>query len=183
MIAAKGGDRAAFQRIVETYQAPVFGLLRRILGPAAAIEDIAQETFIRLWRARERYQPTGRLSTYLYRISYNLALNNIRDRNRKPTKPLPVSPEGTSLPLEDTSTETPFEAPDRESWSVLVESALQKLPENQRSALVFQHFDDFDLNEIGEVLGISPKAAKSLCHRARENMRLLLAPYREAEND
>jgi len=183
MLAVQQGDRSAFNSIVETYQAPVFCLLRRLLGSAAVIEDLAQETFIRLWRSRDRYQPRGHLSTFLFRIAYNLALNNIRDRKRKPAGSLPVSPDGELMPIEDSAVATPFEAPDQASWAALVERALQQLPENQRAALVFQHYDDFELAEIGEVLGISPKAAKSLCHRARENMRQLLAPYREAEND
>jgi len=57
------------------------------------------------------------------------------------------------------------------------------LPENQRVALVFQHYDGLDLVEIGEVLQISPKEAKSLLHRAREKMRSLLQPYKDAEQD
>ena len=60
-------------------------------------------------------------------------------------------------------------------------TALIELPENQRAALVFQHYDGLDLEEIGEILQISPQAAKSLLHRAREKMRQLLQPYKDAE--
>ena len=72
---------------------------------------------------------------------------------------------------------------DSKDWASLVDRGLAELPENQRAALVFQHYDGLDLTEIGDVLGISPKAAKSLLHRARENLREYLQPYKDAEQD
>ncbi|MCH2111564.1 MAG: RNA polymerase sigma factor [Planctomycetes bacterium] len=183
MLAFQRGDESAFDAIVTEYQAPVYGVLRRILGPAAAVDDLAQEAFIRLYRAKDRYQPHGRLATFLYRIAYNLALNHIRDRGRKPEVSMPMSAEGESIPLEDEKIQSPDAPVGDKDWAKLVQTALLGLPENQRAALVFQHFDGLDLEEIGQLLGISPKAAKSLCHRARENLRQLLAPFREAEHD
>lgn len=184
MLAFQAGDEQAFDRIVAEYESLVFGVLRRLLGPSGWVEEMAQETFIRLYRARKRYSPAGRLSTFLYRIAYNLALNRIRDEKRRPSGSLQMGPEGEEMVVADPSERR---APDGEAeaddWASLVERGLAELPENQRAALVFQHYDGLDLTEIGDVLGISPKAAKSLLHRARENLREYLQPYKDAEQD
>jgi RNA polymerase sigma-70 factor, ECF subfamily len=183
MLAFQQGDDSAFEQLVETYQGAAFAMLRRILGPHAMIEDLAQEAFLRVWRSRERYHPAGKFTTFLYRITYNLALNRLRDDKRKPLYSMPRSADGVDLPQEDTSSSGPDEEVDTSDWAQIVRRCLLELPENQRSALVFQHYDGLELEEIAEILGSSSKAVKSLLHRARTNLRILLTPYREAEND
>ncbi len=181
MLAFQKGDDQAFDAIVRGYEGVVFSMFRRLLGPHALIEDLSQEVFVRLYRARERYRPTGKLATFLYRITYNLALNRVRDDKRKPTSMLPHAEDGTPLALVDPRIKSPEDHAHNQDWSRLVATALIELPENQRAALVFQHYDGLDLEEIGEILQISPQAAKSLLHRAREKMRQLLQPYKDAE--
>lgn len=183
MRAVQAGDLDAFEQLVEAYERPVFAVLRRMLGPAAPVEDLAQEAFLRVWRSRDRYRPEGRFLTWLYRITWNLAANHARGQRRKPLPPMPRDAEGAVLEPLDGDGAPPEAGADARDWARLLEQALGRLPENQRAALVFQHYDGMDLAEIGDVLGISPKAAKSLLHRARENLRTLLEPYREAEND
>lgn len=183
MLAFQAGDDQAFTQLVEHYQAAAFAMLRRILGPSGSVEDLAQEAFLRVWRSRERYQPQGKFTTFLYRITYNLALNRLRDDKRKPLYALPQAEDGTSLEPEDDLGSAPEQGADDADWSTLIQRALADLPENQRAAVVFQHYDGLELHEIGEVLGISPQAAKSLLHRARTRLRTLLTPYREAEHD
>lgn len=184
MQAFQAGDESAFDHIVDSYQGLVFSVLRRLLGPTGWVDEMAQETFIRLYRARDRYVPAGKLSTFLYRIAYNLALNRIRDEGRRPASSLQVGQDGEELAVPDQLERTAPEAPsEAQDWAKLVELGLAELPENQRAALVFQHYDGLELTEIGEVLGISPKAAKSLLHRARENLRTYLQPYKDAEQD
>ena len=184
MQAFQAGDEAAFDQIVDAYQGLVFGVLRRLLGPSGWVDEMAQETFVRLYRARERYSPAGKLSTFIYRIAYNLALNRIRDEKRRPASSLQFGKEGEEMVVPDSADRNAPEAQsDAQDWASLVDKGLAELPENQRAALVFQHYDGLDLNEIGEVLGISPKAAKSLLHRARENLRHYLQPFKDAEQD
>jgi len=181
MLAFQAGDDAAFEELVREYSQFVFALLRRLLGPAEEIEDLAQESFVRLYRARERYRPVGRLSTFLYRITYNLALNRIRDRGRQGAASLSSSRDGAPLEVLDPR-EAARSPSDATIWSDRVHRGLQQLPENQRAALVLQHFDGFDLQQIGDVLGCSDKAVKSLLHRARENLRQILTPMMDAED-
>lgn len=175
MLRVQAGDLDAFEQLVLDYQGAAFSMLRRILGPRGPVEDLAQEAFLRIWRGRERFRPEGRFTTYLYRVVYNLALNRIRDQGRKPQRSLPEGPDGVPLdPAEEV--DEPLLAPqDREVWADRIGRALQAIPENQRAALVFQHYDGLDLAEIGLILGVSPQAVKSLLHRARERLRELLA--------
>ena len=183
MLAFQAGDESAFDSLVKEYQNAAFAMLRRILGPHAMVEDLAQEAFIRVYRAKNRYRPAGKFTTFLYRITYNLALNRVRDDGRHRLLSLPQSPEGEPMPLPDPKAEKPWKAPNRANWADHVAQALQALPRNQRSALVFQHYDGLDLVEIGHILDVSPPAVKSLLHRARENMRALLQPFKDAEQD
>ncbi|MGB0952578.1 MAG: RNA polymerase sigma factor [Planctomycetota bacterium] len=183
MLAFQAGDEDAFTQLVEHYQAAAFAMLRRILGPHGIVEDLAQEAFLRIWRSRERYQPQGKFTTFLYRVTYNLALNRLRDNKRKPLYSMPQAEDGTPLEPNDTEGAAPEQDADASDWSSILQRCMGELPENQRAAVVLQHYDGLELHEIGEVLGISPQAAKSLLHRARTRLRTLLTPYREAEND
>lgn len=183
MLRFQAGEESAFERLVEVYQAPVFSLLRRLLGPGAELEDLAQEVFLRLYRSRERYQPQGRLSTYLYRITYNLALNCLRDEHRRHPRGLPEGFAREPRDLADAGAHQVDAKSDVLIWAGRVESALASLPENQRLALVLQHYNGLDLEEIGAILGISAKAVKSLLHRARENLRPRLEPYHRREHE
>ncbi|MDA1259498.1 MAG: sigma-70 family RNA polymerase sigma factor [Planctomycetota bacterium] len=175
MLRVQTGDTAAFEELVRAYQGAAFGMLRRILGPRGAVEDLAQEAFLRVWRGRDRFRPKGRFTTYLYRVTYNLALNRIRDNARKPLRPLPLDPEGRPLEAASPEEHPGLEPADQEIWADRIGQALQAIPENQRAALVFQHYDGLDLTEIASILEISPQAVKSLLHRARERLRELLS--------
>ena len=183
MLAFQAGDESAFDSLVKKYQNAAIAMLRRILGPHAMVEDLAQEAFIRVYRARDRYKPAGKFTTFLYRITYNLALNQVRDNRRKQLFSLPQSPEGETLPLPDPKAQKPWEAANQALWADRVAQALQGLPRNQRSVLVFQHYDGLNLVEIAQILEVSPPAVKSLLYRARENMRILLQPFKDAEQD
>ena len=178
-----GADERAFRQLVEHYQGLVFALLRRILGPQGAIEDIAQEAFIRVWRSRENYQAQGKFSTYLYRITYNLALNRIRDQKRKPLPSMPKNAEGAEIDQTDNNSRPPEELASTKDWQNIVAWGLEQLPHNQRAVLVFQHYDGLDLSEIADVTGLSTSAIKSMLHRARINLRDILQPYKDSEND
>ncbi len=183
MLAFQQGDDSAFEQLLETYQGAAFSMLRRILGPYAPIEDLAQEAFLRVWRSRARYQAAGKFTTFLYRITYNLALNRLRDDKRKPLYSMPRTSDGADFPQEDLASSGPATEVNAGDWALIVRRCLLELPENQRAALVFQHYDGLELDDIAEILGSSSKAVKSLLHRARTNLRTLLTPYREAEND
>src|SRR5262245_47271377 len=173
MLAWQAGDERAFDRIVETYSPQVYALLTRFLGPRPNREDLVQEAFLRVIRARDRYEPTARFTTWLFRIVYNLAVNETqRGREREA-----LALEGESFELGDAAASPPSSGLERDDVVRAVRAAIALLPENQRMALILAKYEERPYAEIAEVLGSTEKAVKSLIHRARETLREHLAPF------
>jgi len=183
MLAWRGGDERAFDRIVETYSPQVYALLTRFLGLRPNREDLVQETFLRVIRARERYEPTARFTTWLFRIVYNLAVNETQRRvQREPfalegSSGLPAGGDEGSFDVGDEDAISPSSGLERDDIVRAVRAAIALLPENQRMALILAKYEERPYAEIAEILGSSEKAVKSLIHRARETLRASLAPY------
>ncbi len=176
-------DQEAFKELIEHYEGMAFALLGRLLNSKEFAEDVAQEAFLRVWNNRQRYRAESKFSTYFYRILYNLALNKIRDNKRKQLFQFPVDESGEAIDLFDGKSLEPGESLNRKSWNILISNALGRLSENQRAALVFQHYDGLALEDIAQIMNQSVSATKSLLHRARANLREALEPYKEQEND
>jgi RNA polymerase sigma-70 factor (ECF subfamily) len=174
MLAWKAGDEQAFDRLVEAYSERLYALFTRFLGPASEREDLVQETFLRVLRAREGYQPTARFSTWLYRIAFNLAVN--RSQRARPETSLDEGPPAEVI-ARDAGAPDPSASLEREDVVHAVREAIASLPETQRMALVLARYEELSLAEIATVMGSSEKAIKSLVHRARENLRVRLAPF------
>lgn len=178
MLAYQAGSEEAFDRIVEVYSGQVYGLLTRFLGPARDLEDLVQEVFLRVIRARERYRPEARFTTWLYRIVFNLAVN--RTQRARPESSLDDGPgEGRALELAGGS--EPSRGLERDDVTRAVRGAIAELPDQQRIALVLARYEELPYAEIARVLDSSEKAVKSLVHRARENLRVRLAPFLQEE--
>lgn len=172
MLAWQAGEEAAFDRLVAAHSERLFALFTRFLGPVPEREDMVQETFLRVLRARQSYQPTARFSTWLFRIAFNLSVN--RSERARPTTSLDATPAGpTALDVEL----PPESSLERDDVVVAVRAAIARLPEQQRAALILARYEELSFAEIAEVLGSTEKAVKSLVHRARENLRAELAPF------
>jgi RNA polymerase sigma-70 factor (ECF subfamily) len=160
MLAFRGGDLDAFERLFRRWAAPLLRYLERMTRDAAVAEELVQESFFRVHRARERYQPQAKFSTWLYQIATNLALNELRrPRRRDPHRSL--DEEGAATPAR---TE---EVVDARRLSAAVEGELASLPENQRAALWLSAVEGLAYADVAEALGVTPKAVKALVHRAR----------------
>jgi RNA polymerase sigma-70 factor (ECF subfamily) len=182
MLAWQKGDESAFDRLVEIYSGQVWALLARFVPSQAQREDLVQEVFLRVIRARDRYEPSARFSTWLYRIVFNLAVNETQRGAGRPLQAGEVAPESDGLSrLADVRAADPTERIERRDVVRAVRAAIQALPEQQRMALILAKYHDMPYAEIGAVLGSSEKAVKSLVHRARENLRERLAPYLKEE--
>jgi RNA polymerase sigma-70 factor (ECF subfamily) len=184
MLAYQAGDEEAFDQIVEEYSSMVWSLLTRFLGHRAVREDLVQDAFLRIVRARDRDQPTARFSTYLYRIVYNLAVNETQRRRRLTSLDQPLgSDEGSSSlgDLQESAMDGPSADMERNDTISAVRAAIDALPDAQRMALILAKFHDTPYIEIAEILGSSEKAIKSMVHRARENLREQLAPFLQCE--
>lgn len=180
MLAYQAGSEEAFDRLVEAYSPSLYALFTRFLGPAPEREDLVQEVFLRVIRARARYEPTARFSTWLYRIAFNLAVN----RAERGHASAPMGGDGDRI-LEswgDPGSEEPVAALERGDTVAAVRAAIARLPAAQRLALILAKYDGLSYAEIAGVMGSSEKAIKSMVHRARETLRARLAPLLQQES-
>jgi len=177
MMRYQQGEEAAFERLVEGYSPRVYALLTRFLGPSENREDLLQEVFLRVIRARATYRPEARFSTWLYRIVFNLCVNE--SERRKPSRSLDQGDGDFQETWEDESAPAPVEGLEREDVVRSVQAAIAALPERQRMALVLAKYEDLPYDEVGRVLGTTEKAVKSMIHRARETLRVYLGPFLE----
>jgi RNA polymerase sigma-70 factor, ECF subfamily len=175
-------DAEAFGELVERYQHRLVGVMHHLVGTADEAEDLAQETFLRVYRTRKNYHPRAKFSTWLFTIANNLALNALRSRQRKPVVPLPAQESGPlgARPAEQIVTDRGHAPGDRlqqQELAAVIRGALDGLNERQRVAVVLNKFEDMNYAEIAEVMGLTTKAVKSLLSRARAALREALASY------
>ncbi len=178
MLDVKAGDHASFELLLQKYRAPLINFLYRMVHDRDTAEDLAQEAFLRVYRARKGYEPNAKFTTWLFRIATNLALNSLRDgRYRQKDISLDERDEAERPALE-----LPDPAPDVEQSLLerdraqLVWQAVAELPERQRAAVLLHKYHDLDYGEIARILGCSESALKSLLFRAYEVLRVRLAP-------
>ncbi len=181
MLRVKRGDRAAFAELVAKYQQPLFNFVFRTLRDETETEDVAQNTFLQVWKSRARYERTAKFSTWLFTIARNLCLNEIRRRSRHPAESLEEThaehDDQPSRQYEDKKIFLPTETALHGELSRKIEAALAELPENQRTAILLCRQDELSYEEIAEVLDCSLSATKSLIHRGREYLKEKLKPY------
>jgi RNA polymerase sigma-70 factor, ECF subfamily len=158
------GDAAAFALIVERWQGPVARLVSQLLGPRVEVEDLCQEVFVRVLRARDRYRPTYAFSTWMYRIALNVA----RDfRRRQQSRPHMVS---ASLDVPSSSLST-IEVLARGEEAETVSAALGALPDELREILVLKHFGQLSSGEIALITNLPPSTVKSRLQAALKRLR------------
>ena len=183
MLRVKDGEEAAFSEIVATYQHRLIAIFTHLVGNRAAAEDLAQEVFLRIYRARNGYQPTAKFSTYVFRIAHNLASNNRRSKGRRKevqlvgTESGPQSARPQEQLLKEKSALMPTKQLDRNELQQRVREALETLNERQRMALLLHKFEELSYADIGDSMDLSPSAVKSLLSRARESLRTKLESY------
>jgi len=181
MLRVKHGDTAAFEELVDKYKQPVMNLLYRTLPDATEAEDLAQSVFLQVYKSAHRYRASAKFSTWLFTITRNLCLNEMRRRRRHPADSLdaPLVEHGEEAPPQVREPATP--APDvalvQGELRQKVELAISELPENQRLAILLCREEDVSYESIADVLGCSLSATKSLIHRARETLKQKLKPY------
>jgi RNA polymerase sigma-70 factor (ECF subfamily) len=173
---AGGGDSRAFGVLMERHLGTIVSVARRMLRDDAEAEDVAQETFLRLWRSGATLEigPAG-IRPWLRRVVSNLCLDRVRGQSRvKVVDELPEVPEPAK------------QLAGLESQDVQrrVEAAMQKLPDRQRLALTLFHFEGLSQIEIGQIMGISDEAVESLLSRARRQLKAALkSEWESLRND
>lgn len=163
------GDVAAYRRVVEAHQTRVFALLGRMGLDKASADDIAQETFLRVWRQAHRYDPAlGAAKTWVLTIARNAALSALHANARRAEVDADLAPEMAS---DDPAPDEAMIAAERRAK---LARAMRELTPADRALLSASYFDDLSLAEIADIEGCSPGAAKLRLHRARARLRALL---------
>jgi RNA polymerase sigma-70 factor (ECF subfamily) len=177
MLRVREDDVASFETLLYRYRVPRVTYFRRLVRDPGLAEDLVQEVFLRVYKSRERYQPEARLTTWLYRIATNLALNAIRDRKNEVRETSNGDPNGGAflerLVEPRPTAEQRLMQADRER---LIREAIENLSENQRAAVVLHKYQEVDYRQIASILRISESAVKSLLFRAYETLRVRLEP-------
>ncbi len=189
MLDVKSGDVSSFELLLRKYRTPVVNFLYRMVRDTAAAEDLAQEVFLRVYRARGQYLPTAKFTTWMFRIATNLALNALRD-GRYRQQEVSIDRAAFDHSIDRESEPPALEIPDRQPSIELelirrdraeqIRRAVEALPEKQRAAVLLHKYQEMDYDEIAGVLGCSESALKSLLFRAYETLRVELAPLVEA---
>jgi RNA polymerase sigma-70 factor (ECF subfamily) len=183
MLQVREDHAGAFEQLVARYQHRLVSVMNHLIGNAEEAEDLAQEVFLRVYKARKKYRPRSKFSTWLFTIANNLALNQIRSRQRKPIVPLrtardsgPLGARPAEQLVHDPGT-GPVQRIQKDELAQRIRDALDSLNERQRMAVVLNKFEDMGYAEIAEVMELSTKAVKSLLSRARMNLRAALEDY------
>lgn len=178
MLQCSKGDMSAFELLVRRHQDALVNYIYFTINDYHRAEDLAQETFLRVFKSAKRYEPKSTFKSWLYTIATNLSRNEHRNRARRKTfylEDLVDENEDVyhSEFLIDTSLQPDilYEKKERQQ---LIKKTLNQLPENQRLALALVSYQELSYDEISEILNCSNGAVKSLIHRARQNLKKLL---------
>jgi RNA polymerase sigma-70 factor, ECF subfamily len=177
MLDVKAGDELSFELLLKKYRSPLVNFLYRMVKDQAAAEDLAQEVFLRIYRARKEYSPSAKFTTWLFRIATNLALNAIRDGRYRQMQISIDTPRDEDEPVIEIAAQE-ARADDRlieRERNQMIRGAILALPEKQRAAVILHKYEEMDYAQIGKILGCSESALKSLLFRAYETLRVQLA--------
>lgn len=181
MLRVKQGDDIAFAELVDRYKQPVMNLAWRMLRDPTEAEDLAQNVFIQVHKSAHRDQAASKFSTWLFTITRNLCLNEIRRRSRHLAEsidaPHPAGDDRPAQQFEDKKTSLPPDSLLQGELVEKIEQAMAELPENQRAAILLCRQDELSYEDIAKILGCSLSATKSLIHRGRETLKQRLKPY------
>lgn len=172
----KRGDASAFRQLVNGHQRLVYNTALGFLRNREEAEDIAQEVFVEVWTRIQSFKGESKLSTWLYRITVNKCLDHHRKQNRQKRQGIHVDLEGDKV-LQVSDFRHPGIALEDQELAATLMAAIDQLPENQKIAFTLHKVSDLNHQEIGDVMGISHSAIESLIHRAKQNLRKLLAEY------
>ncbi len=184
VVLAQQGREEAFRELVRRYERPVFSLIYRMVRDRETAEDLAQETFIKVLNHIDRYRPEFKLSSWLFKIANNVAIDHLRKRHVD-TISMDGSPHATSAAeVEATSfdvsvaQETPLEELESRELGTAIERAIAKLRPEYRSCIMLRHVEGRSYEEIAQTLDLPLGTVKTYIHRARHELREALQHLR-----
>jgi RNA polymerase sigma-70 factor (ECF subfamily) len=183
MLRVRDDHAPAFEELVRRYQGRLMAIFHNTFGSREQAEDLVQEVFLRVFRARHSYTADAKFSTWLFTIAHNVAKNAKRTKARRREVTVVGDDSGpmSANPLEQmaqaASGQLPTRQVDRMERAEMVRLAMETLNERQRLAVLLSKFESMSYADIGAAMGLSVPAIKSLLTRARTNLRMVLEPY------
>lgn len=178
MLKVRAGCQEAFAKLLAKYEERVRGVVSYLMGGAAYSDDLTQEVFLRVYRARRSYVVGAKFSTWLFTIVNNVVSNARRSLARRREVYFDVDSSFRDNPLESlgrvSRDVSPVQAAETAEARELVRDCINRLGERQRAAVVLCDIDGLSYTGVADQIGTSPDAAKSLIHRGRSNLRRLL---------
>ncbi len=185
MLEVREDVAAAFEELMLRYQNRVVTVLEHLVNDRSQAEDLAQDVFLRVYRARKNYVPGSKFSTWLFKITNNVALNALRSKSRRreinveSRRSGPMGAARLDEMAQAASGLMPARQLDKAEMRDIIQLALESLNERQRMAVLLSKFEGMNYADIATTMEMTPKAIKSLLSRARVNLRQVLEPYLE----
>jgi RNA polymerase sigma-70 factor (ECF subfamily) len=181
MLRLRGGDDLALNELMSRWQQPLVRFLYRFTLSEPDAVDLAQETFVRIYEHRAKYDACGKFSTWLYTIAGNLCRNHARWKARHPSVSMETALAANSeKTLGDQLADgraTPVQTAQKNELAAAVRDAIQSLPGDQRTATLLYEYEDAAYADIAVVLGCSTKAVENKLYRARQALRAKLTAW------
>ena len=178
--AIQSGDHQAFESLIRRYQRQVANLIYVTMGNHDDVDDIAQEVFIRVYRSLPRFKFDASFFSWIYRITMNLCIDEIRKRKIRKVLSLDfLTEDALEKSRKNKDQVMPSDSLLMDERRQVVQSALQRLKPEHREILVLREYNDLGYGEIAETLDISIEAVKSRIFRARSELKILLSEYFE----
>jgi RNA polymerase sigma-70 factor (ECF subfamily) len=185
MLSCRDGDESAFEILYRRYEKSIFSFIYRMVPNATDAEDLCQETFLKVIRAKKKYRASAKFKTWLFHIALNLCRDRIRRMKFRSHLSLnsPVFSQGSEeiqkqQSICDSSSD-PTKRAQADEMNTLVRQAFTKLPEQQRTVVILRQYHALKFSEIAEIMNCPLGTAKSLNHRGREKLTKALSKYVE----
>ena len=187
VVRALDGEEAAYRELLERFRRPLFSLIYRMIGDREQAEDLAQESFVKAFNNLDSYNPSYRFSSWLFKIANNHAIDHLR-RARLPTVSIHGSPHAANPEREEETRivlEAHDESPEQEMLALElggeIEEAIARLRPDYRTAVILRHIESRPYEEIAEIMDVPIGTVKTFLHRARAELREVLAHLKEEE--
>lgn len=182
---SRDGDETAYRELIRRYERPVFSLIFRMVRDREIAEDLSQETFIKVLNAISTYRPEFKFSSWVFKIANNTAIDHLRRRELdtlslegSPHAATPEAMEATALQL-GTGVASPLDDVASRELGGEIEAAINRLRPEYRSCILLRHVEGRAYEEIADILGLPLGTVKTYIHRARNELRVMLAHLRE----
>jgi len=188
MLEFQKGDISSFEKLVQKHKESIINVIYQFIGERDEAEDLAVEVFLRVYRAAKKYQAKAKFTTWLYKITTNLCLNEIRKKAKLQTislsKPISAGEEKEEELIEKIAdaAPSPQQILEKKERNALIRKAIDSLPAKQRMATILQIYEELSYKEISTILGCSVKSVERRLYWARTSLKERLSSYLTAES-